>query len=142
MAKFDRMMGPNDCDFIQVVNDIGQRDGGNNMILCFKINFSDTSEWLDWFIGVEQVKNRTGDWYFGVVALKNPPASASKDGSCADLTKDNFNYDFNQTSEFPGYELRIYTGGCYYFNASTEEWEGAGISVRLNYSKVNLSDLT
>ena len=25
--------------------------------------------------------------------------------------------------------LRIYTGGCYYFNKTTEEWEGVGLSV-------------
>ena len=75
------------------------------------------------------MKNRTGDWYFGVVALTNPPKSASRDGSCADLTKDNLNYDFNETAEFPGYEIRMYTGGCYYFNTSIEEWEGVGITV-------------
>ena len=25
--------------------------------------------------------------------------------------------------------VRIYTGGCYYFNKTTEEWEGVGLSV-------------
>ena len=93
-------------------------------------------EWVDWFVGVEKVNNQTGDWYFGVVALTNPPLSATRDGICDDLTKDNLNFDFNQTAEFPGYEIRIYTGGCYYFNSSTEEWEGLGISVGIvNYQE-------
>ena len=89
----------------------------------------DVLEWVDWFIGVEKVKNQTGDWYFGVVALKNPPMSVTQDGVCDDLTKDNLNHDFNQTKEYPGYEIRVYTGGCYYFNSETEEWEGYGIKV-------------
>ena len=86
-------------------------------------------EWIDWFIGIDQVKNQTGDWYFGVVALKNIPISVMRDGICDDISKDNLNFDFNQTAEYPGYEIRIYTGGCYYFNSSTEEWEGMGIKV-------------
>ena len=77
------------------------------------------------------MKNQTGDWYFGVVALKNPPLSVTVDGMCEDLTSDNLNVDFNQTTEFPGYEIRIYTGGCYYFNSENEEWEGFGITVSM-----------
>ena len=25
--------------------------------------------------------------------------------------------------------MRIFTGGCYYFNSTSEEWEGVGVSV-------------
>ena len=39
----------------QVVNDVGARD----------------ADWVDWFIGVDKVQNRTGDWFFGVAALRN-----------------------------------------------------------------------
>ena len=42
-------------DFIQVVNDVAARD----------------ADWIDWFVGVDKVKNRTGDWFFGVAALRN-----------------------------------------------------------------------
>ena len=78
------------------------------------------------------VKNRTGDWYFGVVALKNTPKSVIQDGSCSDITKEDLDYSFNQTEEFPGYDIRIYTGGCYFFNSTTEEWDGIGITVNMN----------
>ena len=42
-------------DFIQVVNDVAARG----------------ADWVDWFVGVDKVKNRTGDWFFGVAALRN-----------------------------------------------------------------------
>ena len=77
------------------------------------------------------MQNRTGNWYFGVVALKNPPSSVIDEGSCTDLTKENLNYDFNQTAEYPGYEIRIFTTGCYFFNKSTDEWDGLGINDRI-----------
>ena len=31
---------------------------------------------------------------------------------------------------------RIYTGGCYYFNKTTEEWEGVGLSVEEGLHKM------
>ena len=38
--------------------------------------------------------------------------------------------DFNITAtSFPTYDIRIYTGGCYFFNESSEEWEGGGLEV-------------
>ena len=40
---------------LQVVNDVAARD----------------ADWVDWFVGVDKVKNRTGDWFFGVAALRN-----------------------------------------------------------------------
>ena len=110
MAKFEKMMKVDDCDFIQIIT-----------------NFTSAGDkWYDWFIGTEKVKNRTGDWFFGVVALNdtNKPSLAS--GSCEGLTKDDLapNYGFTR------YDLRIFTGGCYYFNSTSEEWEGVGLSVR------------
>ena len=32
---------------------------------------------------------------------------------------------------------RIYTGGCYYFNKTTEEWEGVGLSVEEGVLKIS-----
>ena len=68
LAKHGSMMLAGDCHFIQVpsqssemklklqvVNDVGARD----------------ADWVDWFIGVDKVQNRTGDWFFGVAALRN-----------------------------------------------------------------------
>ena len=38
--------------------------------------------------------------------------------------------DFNITAtSFPTYDIRVYSGGCYFFNESSEEWEGGGIEV-------------
>ena len=38
--------------------------------------------------------------------------------------------DFNITAtSFPTYDIRVYTGGCYFFNESSEEWEGGGLEV-------------
>ena len=45
-------------------------------------------EWVDWFIGVERIQNRTGDWYFGVVALADSvPASAILNNTCEDIQR-------------------------------------------------------
>ena len=55
MVKFGKMMTPGDCDFIQPLTDVASRD----------------ADWIDWFIGVDKVKNKTGEWFFGVVALKD-----------------------------------------------------------------------
>ena len=37
MAKFGRMMAPSNCDFIQVVNDVGQKDQGIQFIIMYII---------------------------------------------------------------------------------------------------------
>ena len=115
MAKHGKMMTSSDCDFIQIVNDISLRDG----------------EWVDYFMGVELVKNRTGEWFFGVVALDGEiPESVTADHSCKDLSSGHLDPSFNESSEYPIYEIRMYTGGCYYFNRTTEEWEGVGMTVK------------
>ena len=74
---------------------------------------------------------QTGDWFFGITALDGDiPASVAENQTCKDLNKGNLNPDFNQTSDNPFYDIRIYAGGCYYFNETTEEWEGIGITVK------------
>ena len=113
LAKYGKMMKADDCDFIQVVSDINARD----------------EEWYDYFIGVDKVKNQTGDWFFGIAALDDIPESVSIEHSCKDLNGGSFSHDFNMTNENPNYDIRIYSGGCYYFNETTEEWVGIGINV-------------
>ena len=54
-SKNNKIFQSLNCDFIQVVNDVAARD----------------ADWVDWFVGVDKVKNRTGDWFFGVAALRN-----------------------------------------------------------------------
>ena len=93
----------------------------------------------------EKVENKTGDWYFGVVVLKNPNHPSVLNESCSGLSKS----DFSDSFGFKSYDLRIFTGGeaetelffslllfsslilsgCYYFNSSSEEWDGRGVSV-------------
>ena len=110
MAKHGQMMMAGDCDFVQLVNEVTSRDG----------------QWVDWFIGVDKVKNKTGDWYFGIAALAvNPPQSVKNENSCEELSKTDFSDNFNMSS----YSIRMFTGGCYTFNETTEEWDGRGISV-------------
>ena len=107
--KFKKLMLVDDCDFIKLVT-----------------NFTSVGDkWYDWFIGTETINNRTGDWFFGVVALKDPNLPNVLNGSCAGLTKADLLPDFGITR----YDLRIFTGGCYYFNPKSEEWEGVGVSV-------------
>ena len=111
MVKFEKMMMVDDCDFIKQVT-----------------NFTSVgNKWYDWFIGTDQVRNRTGDWFFGVVALKDASLPNVMNGSCKGLTKADILPDFGISR----YDLRIFTGGCYYFNSSSEEWEGVGVSVNI-----------
>ena len=109
MVKFEKMMLVDDCDFIKPIVDFT----------------SIGDKWYDWFIGTEKVRNRTGDWFFGVVALKDPNLPSVLNGSCEGLTKNDLLSNFSISR----YDLRIFTGGCYYFNSKTEEWEGVGVSV-------------
>ena len=116
------------------------------------------------------VKNKTGDWYFGVVVLKNPNHPSTVSGSCAGLSK----ADLSDSFGFKRYDLRIFTGGqcpiilcsflssvwvsgccfcylvivslsgCYYFNSSSEEWDGRGVAVSLTllrFSPFHISHL-
>ena len=115
MAKFGKMMSVDDCDYIQQVK---------------KFNLVG-DKWYDWFIGNHMVANDTGNWYFGVVSLKDPEhpnLAKDNDGkgpNCQGMTKGDFNTNFG----FQRYEMRIFTGGCYYFNEINEEWEGGGVTV-------------
>ena len=108
-------MVANDCDFIQMVSDITARD----------------AEWYDYFIGVDKVKNQTGDWFFGIAAHDGEiPTSVTVNHTCKDIGKGNLSPDFNQTNDNPFYDIRVYAGGCYYFNETTAKWEGIGITVK------------
>ena len=109
MAKFGKMMGVDDCDYIARVKDF-------NLV---------GDKWYDWFIDREKVSNNTGEWYFGVVSLKNPDHPNLAKGNCKGMSKGDLTDQFG----FQRYEMRIFTGGCYYFNEETEEWEGTGVSV-------------
>ena len=55
----------------------------------------------------EKVENKTGDWYFGVVVLKNPNHPSVLNESCSGLSKS----DFSDSFGFKSYDLRIFTGG-------------------------------
>ena len=82
-------------------------------------------EYIDWHIPVELIQNRSGKWYFGVVNLVPKPPASVNNGSCADLTTSHLLTDFNGTA----YSIGIYVSGCYYYNTSTDTWEGIGIQV-------------
>ena len=91
MAKFGKMMMADDCDYVLPVSKF--RSLGD--------------KWYDWFVDNEMVKNKTGDWYFGVVVLKNPEHPSVLSGSCAGLSK----ADLSDSFGFKRYDLRIFTGG-------------------------------
>ena len=91
MAKFGKMMMADDCDYVLPVSKF--RSLGD--------------KWYDWFVDNEMVKNKTGDWYFGVVVLKNPDHPSVASGNCAGLTK----ADLSENFGFKRYDLRIFTGG-------------------------------
>ncbi len=61
-------------------------------------NVSILIDWVDWFIGVDKVKNKTGDWFFGVVNLKSDFDAGKLNGSaCSKITPGDFLDDFNST---------------------------------------------
>ena len=74
---------------------------------------------------VDLIQNRSGDWYFGLVNLVPKAPASVENGSCADLTESHLLEDFNGTS----YMIGMYVGGCYYYNTTTDTWEGIGITV-------------
>ena len=74
-------------------------------------------KWYDWFVDNEMVKNKTGDWYFGVVVLKNPNHPSATSGSCAGLSK----ADLSDSFGFKRYDLRIFTGGQFLVEDTNQE---------------------
>ena len=64
MVKHNKLMMAHDCDFIKMVSDIKERDGGEVLyVLMLNINQLNLwAEWTNWFIGVDKVENKTGDW--------------------------------------------------------------------------------
>ena len=76
------------------------------------------------------IANRTGRWFFGVTAVKTASILETeiKSGhSCEvnNLSEDLVTYDFPVQT----YSFQVYSGGCYYFNTSTEVWEAVGVKV-------------
>jgi hypothetical protein len=47
---------PKKCDYVKILSEVDVYDGA----------------FLDWFITKEQVNNRTGEWYFGIVSVIVP----------------------------------------------------------------------
>ena len=111
MVKHGSQMLVDNCDFIQTASKFSSL--GN--------------KWYNWFIDTEKINNRTGDWFFGVVVLKDKNKPNVISGNCEGLTKADLLNDFG----FTRYDIRIFTGGCYYFNSTSEEWDGKGITVSL-----------
>ena len=54
MARHKKMPIVKKCDFVKIVSEIEPTDDN-----IFK----------DWFITTDQVRNRTGEWYFGVASI-------------------------------------------------------------------------
>ena len=82
---------------------------------------------------MEVVGNRTGRWFVGVFALNkglDVNATAPETMTCEE---NNFDKDSFASAEDFGpssYLFQTYTGGCYYFNRSSEVWESIGVTVR------------
>ena len=79
----------------------------------------------------EQVANRQGKWFFGVTSIKDSVdlnSTIVDEGTCAEnsLTSDMLDSDFKTDT----YTFQVYTGGCYFFNVTKEEWETPGTTVR------------
>ena len=111
MAKFGKMMSAGDCDHIMRVKSF-------NLV---------GDKWYDWFIDRSKVLGKSGDWFFGVVSLNNASHIALDHQNCSKLSKSDLSKDFG----FSRYEMRIFTGGCYYFHEKNETWVGDGIEVKI-----------
>ena len=98
----------------------------NSIFLHFKDGY------IDWYLDDSVIRNRTGSWYFGVVSIKGNTDKIVDEKTCAEneITKSDLDDNF-QTST---YLFVAYTGGSYFFNTSSEEWEGVGLDT-LNTTK-------
>ena len=88
--------------------------------------------YIDWYLDDSVIRNRTGSWYFGVVSIKGNTDKIVDEKTCAEneITKADLDDNF-QTST---YLFVAYTGGSYFFNTSSEEWDGVGLDT-LNTTK-------
>ncbi|XP_040583519.2 location of vulva defective 1 [Lepeophtheirus salmonis] len=103
------------CDFLKSMRDVRRNENGTKTL----------------FINDELIKNQTGTWYLGVSTISN--TIILKEGkTCSDFTLANSQLDSDFKSM--NYSLRVYSGGCYYFNKVTEIWEGLGLK-NLNLSR-------
>lgn len=85
-------------------------------------------------------KNTMGQWYLGIVSLLSLEKLSDivEDGNpckANSITQDMLSWNF----EPKVYQLRMFTGGAYFFNEATENWEVEGISVRFSSSCEALS---
>ena len=55
MARFEKMPLVKECDFVKIVSTIDSID----------------EDYLDWYLGSDEVQNRNGSWYFGVTYIGN-----------------------------------------------------------------------
>jgi hypothetical protein len=122
IASHARMPTVDRCDFIKVAAAIEDFDG----------NF------LDWFITKEEVNNRTGDWYFGVLSVATPSGKNVTEiiedrVPCSEsgLTRSLLGWVWG----IDRYSFRTYSSGFYYFDTTIESWDGDGVSV-LNTSRL------
>ena len=98
--------------------------------MCVILHFKDG--YIDWYLDDSVIRNRTGSWYFGVVSIKGNTDKIVDEKTCAEneITKADLDDNF-QTST---YLFVSYTGGSYFFNTSSEEWDGVGLDT-LNTTK-------
>ena len=106
------------------------------MLTRLVISYSDG--YIDWHITTEQVANRTGQWYFGVVSIKgveNVSSVINDKGTCKDsgLAKDLLDTNFHTKQ----YNITFYTGGGYAFETENgaDVWEAKGMAV-INQTKL------
>ena len=88
-----------------------------------------SGDFLDWFTDSDAMRNRTGRWYVGVLAIADVSAMAAIAGKsdCRGglATADDLGADFGA----PFYTLQVYTAGCYSLNPRTDQWESGGLKV-------------
>ena len=129
MARHGKMPLVKECDFVKIVSSIDSVD----------------EDYLDWYLGSDEVQNRTGGWYFGVTYIALDKGDNLTNGHIVDMeTCQNsglMDLELDKTfgkridQEVKSYNMRMYTAGLYYFDIEKEDWEGMGIKVK-NTSQV------
>ena len=120
LARRHKMPTLNTCDFIWPVRNFEQQEG----------------DFLDMFISREEMNNRTGTWYAGVLAVNDEATLAKVMGKrdCnaggTGLAKSDLKQDFGSEN----YIFQTYTAACYFLNPK-DVWESSGTSV-LNTTNV------
>ena len=78
----------------------------------------------------ELINNRKGKWFLAIGSLKeelNASEVIKNNQACmkSQLSKTSLSWTYPISSYF----LHTYSGGAYFFNESTDEWTGHGITV-------------